>query len=142
MDIKIVLEENAIMPSYANEGDAGMDIFCIEDTIIKAHSYSNKVRTGVRVGLPDNTELQIRPKSGVSLNTTLRVVLGTVDSGYTGEVGIIVDNIGDEDIIIKRGKAIAQGVINVLPSVKLSLVDSLAETERGDGGFGSTGRGL
>lgn len=142
MEVKIILEDNAIMPSYAKEGDAGMDLFCKEDVLIKAKSYSNLIRTGVKIELPEDCEMQVRPKSGVSLNSTLRVVLGTVDSGYRGEIGIIVDNIGEEDITVKRGKAIAQGVINKLPTVTLIKTDKLSDSERGNGGFGSSGRGI
>lgn len=142
MELKVIVEDGVKIPSYAKNGDSGFDLFCKEDIVLKAKSYSNLIKTGIRVELPKNCELQIRPKSGVSLNTTLRVVLGTVDNGYRGEIGIIVDNIGDKDIVINKGKAIAQGVVVHLPNINISLVDSISNSDRGDGGFGSTGRGI
>lgn len=100
------------------------------------------IPVGFRVELPKGYEMQVRPRSGNSAKTKIRIANspGTIDSDYRGEVGVIVDNIGDEPIIIFDGDRIAQAVIQEVPSVSLEQVDSLElKTNRGEGGFGSTG---
>jgi dUTP pyrophosphatase len=100
------------------------------------------ISAGFKVEIPEGHEMQIRPRSGNSLKTNLRIANspGTIDSDYRGEVGVIVDNIGDEPIIVFDGDRIAQAVIQEVPSVSLEQVDSLElKTNRGEGGFGSTG---
>lgn len=142
IDVKIVLNEGAKMPSYAKEGDSGVDLFCYEDVLIKANSLGNLIPTGVKIELPKGYELQVRPKSGNSIKTSLRVVIGTVDEGYRGEIGIIVDNLSDKDILIAKGKAIAQGVLQQVPKINFIEVNDLSNSERGQGGFGSSNRGV
>lgn len=142
VEIGIKLEDEAILPSYANRGDSGADLFVCFDTVIPAKARGYIVNTNIRLDIPYGWEVQVRPKSGVSCNTPLRVVLGTIDSGYKGVIGIIVDNISDEDIFIPRGKAIAQMVINSVPKAIFKTTDKLSTSDRGDKGFGSTGRGI
>jgi dUTP pyrophosphatase len=91
------LHPDAVIPRYAHEGDAGFDLVAIEDTIIEP-GETKLVRTGLAISLPPNYELQIRPRSGISLRTKLRVANapGTVDAGFRGEIGVIVDNIADK----------------------------------------------
>jgi dUTP pyrophosphatase len=159
------LHPDAVIPKYAHEGDAGFDLVAVEDVIIEP-GETKLVRTGLAMSLPPNYELQIRPRSGISLRTKLRVVLGTVDSGYRGEIGVIVDNIApktdymtpivrqidgkeidyDEDetfawgtYIIRKGDRIAQAVIKPVEQAHFVEVDELDETERGANGFGSSG---
>jgi len=93
------------------------------------------------MAVPKGFELQIRPRSGMSAKTKLRVANspGTVDSGYRGEIGIIMENIGDEVINVSAGDRIAQGVIGIVPAASFVEVGELDETERGAGGYGSTG---
>jgi dUTP pyrophosphatase len=86
------LHPDAVIPKYAHEGDAGFDLVAVEDTIIEP-GETKLVRTGLAFELPPGYEIQVRPRSGISLKTKLRVVLGTVDSGFRGEIGVIVDNI-------------------------------------------------
>lgn len=140
--VGIKLEDDGIMPSYANDGDSGADLFVCFDTVIPANARGYIVNTNVRLDIPYGWEVQIRPKSGVSCNTPLRVVLGTVDSGYKGVIAIIVDNLSDEDISIPRGKAIAQMVLQSVPMMMFEERDELSTSERGENGFGSTGRGI
>ena len=142
IDVKVILKDGAIMPSYAKEGDSGVDLFCKEDVTIPVQARGFVVKTGISLELPKGYELQVRPKSGVSVRTPLRVVLGTVDEGYRGEIGVIVDNLSDEEIKIEKGKAIAQGVLNKVPKMAFVKVEELSNTDRGQGGFGSTGRGI
>lgn len=142
IDVNIVLEEGIQLPSYAKAGDAGVDLYPKEDVIVPANARGFLIKTGIRIELPKDHELQVRPKSGNSLKTPIRVVLGTVDEGYRGEIGIIVDNLSDKEFSIPKSKAIAQGVLNYVPKIKFNLVNELSDTDRGQGGFGSSGRGL
>lgn len=141
-EVKIILEDGAFMPAYAKQGDSGVDFFCKEETIIPPHAKGYLIDTGVKIELPQNHELQVRPKSGVSLKSPLRVVLGTVDEGYRGTIGIIVDNFSNSPVIISKGKSIAQGVLQYVPKIKFVQTFELNESERGKGGFGSTNRGI
>ena len=142
-DVKVILENGAIMPSYAKQGDSGVDLFCYEDVIIPAQARGFVISTGIRMELPSGYELQVRPKSGVSSRTSIRVILGTVDEGYRGVIGIMVDNLSDELVIVEKGRAIAQGVLQAVPKMNFIQVEEFeTTTDRGNGGFGSTGRGL
>ena len=141
VDVKIVLE-NIEIPSYANEDDSGVDLYSKEDVVIPAGSKGFLVKTGIRVELEKGYELQIRPKSGNSIKTPLRVILGTVDAGYRGEVGVIIDNLSNEDFKLSKDKAIAQAVLNYVPKINFKVVNELSNTDRGEGGFGSSNRGL
>ena len=135
------IDENAILPTYAHPIDAGADVYAIEDTVI--HCKETKiVRTGLKVAIPAGYEIQIRPRSGISLKTGLRIANapGTIDAGYRGEVGIIIENTGLSSYEIKTGDKIAQMVIMPVPMIKWELVSELDSTERGEGGFGSTGK--
>ena len=133
---------DAVVPSYAHQTDAGADLASNEDIIIPPNSYGNLVKTGVAVAIPEGWLLSIRPRSGVSKNTTLRISNspGTIDSGYRGEIGILVDNIGSAPVAISKGYKIAQMLLE--RSYKLNWVDVEDVTEIGEdreGGFGSTG---
>lgn len=142
IDVKIKLIDGATMPSYANDGDSGVDLYPKEDITIEPFAKGVIVPTGVCMELPQGYELQVRPKSGNSSRTPIRVILGTVDQGYRGEIGIIVDNLSDEVITVSRDKALAQGVFMEVPKANFIQVDELNKTDRGTGGFGSTGRGI
>ena len=141
VDVKIVLE-NIEIPSYANADDAGVDLYSKEDVVIPAGAKGFLVKTGIRVELEKGYELQIRPKSGNSIKTPIRVILGTVDSGYRGEIAVILDNLANEDFKLSKDKAVAQAVLNYVPKIKFKIVEELSNTDRGQGGFGSSGRGL
>jgi dUTP pyrophosphatase len=132
------LHKDAVVPFYAKEGDAGFDLVTTEKVVIPPHSYA-KAPIGLAFELPEGYELQIRNRSGVTSKTWLRVQLGTVDSGYRGEVAVMVDNPSQFPITIEKGFRIAQGVVNQLPNVRLIEVEELGTSQRGQGGFGSTG---
>ncbi len=146
MEIKIKrLHENAIIPKYATIGSAGFDFYSIDDIIIYPGETA-LVKTGLSFEIPINYELQVRPRSGMSLKTKLRVSNspGTVDSDYRGEICIIMDNIDIKSnhripYEIKKGDRIAQGVICPIIQVTFEEVNKLNETERNTGAFGSTG---
>lgn len=97
-----------------------------------------KVDTGLHISLPEGYEAQIRPRSGLSLKQGMVAILGTIDADYRGSIGIIVHNISDEVLTIHEGDRIAQLVISKVSQAEFTPVDSLDETERGEGGFGST----
>lgn len=131
------LVDHAIIPTYAHFGDAGADLFASESVQILPNE-TKIIPTGLKVEIPDGYEMQIRPRSGMSVKTNTKVVFGTVDSGYRGEIGIMLTNYGQEVYNISAGDKIAQAVIAPTYHGNFLVVDSLSETERGEGGFGST----
>lgn len=132
------LHEDAKIPTKAHKTDAGFDLFAAEDSIVWS-GQTKLISTGIAVELPEGYEMQIRPRSGLSVKTSLKVVLGTVDAGYRGEIGIIAQNSGNKEYLIHKGDKIAQAVIQKLPEIELIEVDELENGERGANGFGSTG---
>ena len=141
-ELKIkLLYENSKLPEFANSGDAGMDIFSVDRKVIKS-AESQLIRTGISIELPKDTEIQIRPKSGLALNNgiTLLNSPGTIDEGYRGEIKVIVINHGKNDFLVEEGMKIAQMVLKPIYKVKITKVDSIDyETDRGKNGFGSSG---
>ncbi|MGA5663776.1 dUTP diphosphatase [Bacillus bombysepticus] len=150
---KIKRVRDVELPRYAKPGDSGFDLVAAEDTIIWP-GETKVVQTGLAFEIPPGYELQVRPRSGMTRNTKLRVVLGTVDSGYRGEVGVIVDHIMSKDLgvrfdkekqefvsasVIEKGTRIAQGVIAPVETAHFVEVDELSDSERGTDGYGSTG---
>ncbi|GIW22087.1 MAG: deoxyuridine 5'-triphosphate nucleotidohydrolase [Candidatus Sericytochromatia bacterium] len=132
--------KDAILPSYAHEGDAGLDLFSIEEKIIMPNE-SAFIRTGIKIELPKNTEAQIRPRSGLALKHCITVLNspGTIDYGYRGEICIILINHGKNAFKVKKGMKIAQMVVQKILNVSVIEVEELSETKRNENGFGSTG---
>ena len=130
-----------LLPAKAHADDAAFDLRSRCNMVVPVNK-STLVPTGVFIELPVNYEAQVRPRSGLALkhNITLTNSPGTIDAGYRGEVGVIMFNHGPEEFAIKRGDRIAQMVIAELPVVELETVETLSATDRGEGGFGSTGR--
>ena len=143
IQVKISMHENCLdlIPAKAHSDDAAYDLRSRTDITLPV-GKSTLVPTGVYMELPVNYEAQIRPRSGLALkhNLTLTNSPGTIDAGYRGEVGVIMFNHGPEEFAVKRGDRIAQMVIAELPQTELILSDELNATDRGTGGFGSTGR--
>ena len=137
MKIKIVLDPGAAMPSRAHETDAGLDLYSRERAVIYA-GESHFFDTGVHVEIPPGYVGFIKAKSGLNKNYGVTCT-GVVDSGYTGSVGVNLINNGKKHVIIKGNQKIAQLVILPIELPELELVESLEDTERGSGGFGSTG---
>ena len=129
------------LPSYATAGAAGMDVVAAEDVTL-APGDRHGVATGFALAIPEGYEVQVRPRSGLALKhgITCLNTPGTIDSDYRGEVRIILVNLGTEPFVVKRGERIAQLVPAAVQRAQLALVDSLDDTARGTGGFGSTGR--
>jgi len=134
------IKDNAVIPDYAHTGDAGVDLYSTEDYLLKPGGRV-LVSTGIKVAIPKGYEAQIRPKSGLALKHGLSIVNtpGTIDSGYRGEIQIIIINLGQENYKIEAGKKVAQMVIKKVEEAVFEEADSLDETSRNEGGFGSTG---
>ncbi len=136
------LNPDAIIPDYAHEGDAGMDLYSIQDDIIEPLKWK-LIPTGLACELPAGTEGQVRSKSGIALKNGVFVLNspGTVDENYRGEIGVILYNLNTKDpFVIKKGQKIAQYVINQVECVDIiEIFEDLSSTDRGEGGFGSSG---
>nr|WP_217704859.1 dUTP diphosphatase [Victivallis sp. Marseille-Q1083] len=141
--IKIAMFDGCddLLPAKAHHDDAAYDLRSRVDMVLPVGN-STLVPTGIFLELPYGFEAQIRPRSGLALKHNLMLTNspGTIDAGYRGEIGIIMFNPGPEAFPIKRGDRIAQMVISRLPEVTLQPVAALSATERGAGGFGSTGK--
>lgn len=146
--VKILLEQEGCMPEKNHDTDMGYDLKAAENVLLKAGTRMI-VSAGFKMALPVEKEYiweaQIRPRSGLSAKTTLRIANtpGTIDAGYRGTVGVIMENIGIEkkdDYHIRKGDKIAQMVITRSPKIILEQVEVLDDTERGEKGFGSSGR--
>ncbi len=127
-------------PSYAHEGDAGLDLFAAEECVLKPLERK-LVSTGIKIAVPKGYEAQIRPRSGLALNHGVSIVNtpGTIDAGYRGVIGIIAINLGQQDFKVEKNMKIAQMIINKVEQVAIEEVQELDSTSRGAGGFGSTG---
>ncbi|MDE3274752.1 MAG: dUTP diphosphatase [Verrucomicrobiota bacterium] len=133
-------DPSATLPSYAHPGDAGMDLCSVEELVIP-RGERRLVRTGLAMRLPPGYEAQVRPRSGLALKKGVTVLNspGTIDEGYRGEIGVILVNLGDEPFGVCKGDRIAQMVVAPCARAEIALVSELDSTERGAGGFGSTG---
>ncbi len=141
MKLKVMrIHPNAILPEYAHPGDAGLDLFSIEEAVLSPGD-SKLIRTGIKIELPKGTEAQIRPRSGLALKHQITILNtpGTVDEGYRGEIGVIIINHGKADFQVKKGMKIAQMVIKPVLHVEIEEVSRLTNSQRGEGGFGSSG---
>ena len=141
MTVKFLrIDPSVTLPSYAHPGDAGMDIRSIEELTI-APGERSLVHTGLVMMLPPGYEAQVRPRSGLALKNGVTVLNapGTIDEGYRGEIGVILANFGTEPFTVEKGAKIAQ--IVVAPCTRADIVETTETdtTERGEGGFGSTG---
>ncbi|WP_448571313.1 dUTP diphosphatase [Trichothermofontia sp.] len=134
------LRENACIPAYAHEGDAGLDLFANVEASIQP-GESTLIPTGICLELPPGTEAQIRPRSGLALKHQITVLNspGTIDAGYRGEIGVILINHSRKVFKVAVGMKIAQMVIQPVIRVKVETSEELAVTTRGENGFGSTG---
>jgi len=129
-------------PKYAHDTDACADLYAAQDMTLPAHSLSNMVPTGLRIALPEGWVAKIAPRSSIGAKTGLRLsnCIGIIDADYRGEINVMYDNFSDSDYEIKAGDRIAQMWVEPVYRFKPVEVDILPTTERGDGGFGSTGK--
>ena len=141
MKLKIKNLSDNPMPCYKNTGDAGMDICASEDKRIAPFNWK-LVPTGIYLEIPEGYEVQVRSRSGLALKWGLSVMNspGTIDSGYRGEVKVILKNHDHRAYDLKKGERIAQLVMAPVVTAEIEEVTELTDTERGEGGFGSTGK--
>lgn len=143
MKVQIVNQSRHELPQYATVMSAGMDLRAnINETVILQPGERRLIPTGIHIGLPKGYEAQVRPRSGLAYKHGVTVLNspGTIDADYTGDVGVILVNHGNEPFTVNDGDRIAQMVIAQYTQVTWNEVDELNQTERGDGGFGHTGK--
>ncbi len=141
MKLKIKNISDNPMPCYKNPGDAGMDIYSNEDMRISPFNWK-LISTGIYLEIPEGYEVQVRSRSGLALKWGITVLNspGTIDSGYRGEVGVILRNHDYRSYTVKKGDRIAQLVMAAVVIADIEEITELTNTERSDGGFGSTGK--
>ena len=144
--VKILIKRTSkevITPKYKTDGSSGVDLsaFLDKEVVIKPNS-SELIPTGLQVAIPEELEIQIRPRSGLAAKNNISVLNtpGTIDSDYRGEIKVIIYNHGSDDFIINNGDRIAQMILSPIIKMDLEEVNDLPETIRGEGGFGSTGK--
>ena len=140
LKIKIKKVSDVKTPSYAHKGDSGVDLYAAEDYLLKPMERK-LIRTGIKIEIPHGYEAQVRPKSGLAVEHGISHAnsVGTIDSGYRGEIKVPVINFGDKPYKIEKGKKIGQMVFAKVEEAVFEEVEELNETTRNEGGFGSTG---
>lgn len=141
VQVEILLEPGVVAPEYATPGSAGLDLRAFESGVL-APLERKLVRTGIRIALPEGFEAQIRPRSGLAVKHGISMVNspGTIDSDYRGEIHVLLVNLGAETYTFVAGERIAQMVIAPVIQAEFVVKAELATTDRGEGGFGSTGK--
>lgn len=143
MKVKIVNRSKHPLPEYKTKASAGMDIRAnLDEPVVLGPLERKLIPTGIYIELPEGYEAQIRPRSGLALSEGLGLLNspGTLDADYRGELGVIVVNLSNGVIVIEDGERICQMVINKIEQAEWVEVEALGETERGEGGFGHTGK--
>lgn len=142
VDIKIIASKGAVVPCYKTEGAAGADVCALlDENVLLKKGQRTIIPTGLFFEIPQGYEIQVRPRSGLAAKNGVTVLNtpGTIDSDYRGELKVILINLGDEDFEIKSGDRIAQIIVAPVTIGNFIQCESISETERGAGGFGSTG---
>ena len=137
------LHKNIILPEYKTDGSSGMDLMANVEQTVKIFPGEKKIiSTGIMVAIPEQYEIQIRPRSGLAAKNGISVLNtpGTIDSDYRGEIKVILINLGKDIFQINKNDRIAQMIVCPIIKVELKEVESLPETARGEGGFGSTNK--
>lgn len=140
--VKIVVKEGAIVPEYQTDGAAGCDVCAfIDEPIVLEPGEYNAIPTGIYLEIPKGYEIQVRPRSGLAFKNGVTVLNspGTIDSDYRGEIKILLINHGNSSFIINNGDRIAQLILAPVYQANFCCVEELSDTQRGTGGFGSTG---
>lgn len=143
VNVKCVASKGAVIPEYKTAGAAGADLYALVESpvTIPAGKFA-MIPTGLFFEIPEGYEIQIRPRSGLAAKNGVTVLNtpGTIDSDYRGEIKIILVNLSDKDFVVNNGERVAQMVIAPVTQASFTIVDQLSDTERGTGGFGSTGK--
>lgn len=140
--IKVVAKDGVKIPCYKTAGAAGADVCaCVENAVVIKKGERKLIPTGLFFEIPEGYEIQLRPRSGLALKNGVTVLNtpGTIDSDYRGELMALLINLGDEDFVVNNGDRIAQIIVAPVTIGEFTVVDKLSETERGAGGYGSTG---
>lgn len=143
IQVRVVREEGVILPKYETEGSAGLDVKAnIKEPILLKSLERVLVPTGLKIAIPEGYEVQVRPRSGLAIKHGITMLNspGTVDSDYRGELKVIAVNLSKDDYTIEPNERIAQLVLNKVEQMEFIEVETLDETERGEGGFGHTGK--
>ncbi|MCI6610320.1 MAG: dUTP diphosphatase [Ezakiella sp.] len=142
MRVKVINKSNNPLPEYQTAGSAGIDVraFIKKDIVLKS-GERKLIPTGLYFEIPEGYEIQVRARSGLALKYGISLVngIGTIDSDYRGELGVILINLGEEDFIIKNGDRIAQIVLSKYETIEFAEFETLSKTDRGESGFGSSG---
>jgi dUTP pyrophosphatase len=141
MKVRVINKSDNDLPSYETIGSAGCDVRSNHDVTINP-GHKLLVKTGLYVEIPIGYEIQVRPRSGLAFSKGITVLNspGTIDADYRGEIGVILINHGDEQVILDKGERIGQLVLNKVEQINWESVLVLSDTTRGSGGFGSTGK--
>ena len=142
IQVKVINKGKQPLPAYATEQSAGMDLRAdIEQPVTLRPLERRLIPTGLHIALPQGYEAQVRPRSGLALKHGITVLNtpGTIDADYRGEIGVVLVNLSNEDFVVNPGERVAQMVIAQYEQAVLQTVDTLDETERGEGGYGHTG---
>ena len=141
IELPMKIEEGAKVPTYAHDTDAAADLYAMETVVLEGNTLGNKIRTGVSIQLPEGWLAMIIPRSSIGAKTPLRLSnsVGLIDSGYRGELGVLYDNTSDTPYVINKGDRIAQLLVMPSHRFQAQVVDSLEDSDRGTGGFGSSG---
>ena len=143
MTVEIINRSKHTLPKYETLLSAGMDLYAnINEEILLKPLERALIKTGLFIALPENYEAQIRPRSGLAYKKGITVLNspGTIDADYRGEIGVILINLSEDDFVIRDGDRIAQMIVAQYTNVRWADVKELSITERGEGGFGSTGK--
>ena len=141
--VKVIKDEGVTLPKYETSGAAGMDVRAnIKEPIVLGSLDRVLIPLGLRLEIPEGYEVQVRPRSGLALKHGIGMVksIGTIDSDYRGEIGAIIVNLSKEPYTIQPQERIGQLVLNKVSQIEWEVVEKLSESERGSGGFGSTGK--
>lgn len=140
--IRVLKKDSLNLPKYGTELSAGADIYSYNKEPIELKAGETKlIPTGLQLDIPDGYEIQLRPRSGLALKNQLTMLNtpATIDADYKGEIGVILTNFGKEDFIVEPGMRIAQMILNRIEQITWEITDNIGESNRGTGGFGSTG---
>ncbi len=141
--VKVLIEEGVQLPKYETSGSAGMDVRAnIKEPITLGSLERVLIPTGIKMAIPEGYEVQVRPRSGLALKHGISMAnaIGTIDSDYRGDIGVILINLSKDEYVIQPQERIGQLVLNKVAQMEFEIVEALDKTERGAGGFGHTGK--
>lgn len=141
--VKVLVADGVQLPKYETSGSAGMDVRAnISEPITLGSLERTLIPTGIKMAIPEGYEVQVRPRSGLALKHGISMAnaIGTIDSDYRGEIGVIVINLSKDEYTIQPQERIGQLVLNKVAQMEFEVVETLDETDRGAGGFGHTGK--